>query len=460
MIRLWRRFVDRVARLPVRIRLTLASAAVMAFVLTGVSVVLYKSFESGLNTNLDEVLHARAADLTGLANRIGLAGLATETQPLPTSRGSFEQVLTPDGQVLASGAGPSSRPLLTTKERLRAERTSFIVTRGEQMRLLAAPLNPGEVLVVGVSLAKREHTLNTISLGLMIGGPLALLLASLAAYTLAGRALRPVEAMRHRAASILPASVGKRLPVPPANDEVRWLGQTLNEMLARLERGLERERAFVADASHELRTPLAILRGELELALRGENDAGELRAAIARSADETERLISLANDLLVIASADQGRLPVRTEELEVQELFARLSTRFASRSDAARTPPRIEIEVPDGLRINADRQRLEQALGNLVDNALRHGEAPVALRANAVNGIVELHVVDHGPGFPPLFVATAFERFSRPDGDRNQPGSGLGLAIVDAIARAHGGRAAARNAPGAGADVAVLLPRG
>jgi signal transduction histidine kinase len=84
----------------------------------------------------------------------------------------------------------------------------------------------------------------------------------------------------------------------------------------------------------------------------------------------------------------------------------------------------------------------------------------VSLRAKAVNGVVELHVVDHGPGFPPLFVAHAFERFSRPDGDRHQPGSGLGLAIVDAIARAHGGHAAARNAPGAGADVALVLPRG
>jgi signal transduction histidine kinase len=284
-------------------------------------------------------------------------------------------------------------------------------------------------------------------------------LASLAAYTLAGRALRPVEAMRHRAASILPASVGKRLPVPAANDEVRWLGQTLNEMLARLERGLERERAFVADASHELRTPLAILRGELELALRHGHDVRALRAAVRRSADETERLIALANDLLVIASAEQGRLPVRTEELVIGELFANLASRFSHRSDAAQQPATFQIDVPAGLRVNADRQRLEQALANLVDNALRHGEQPVRLRADASNGVVELHVVDSGPGFPPPFVAHAFERFSRPERDRNQPGNGLGLAIVDAIARAHGGRAEARNADGAGADVALVLPR-
>jgi signal transduction histidine kinase len=293
--------------------------------------------------------------------------------------------------------------------------------------------------------------------------------------------------MRHRAARILPASVGKRLPVPRPNDEVRWLGQTLNEMLARLERGLERERAFVADASHELRTPLAILKSELELALRGSHDAAALRAAIESAADETDRLIALANDLLVIASADQGRLPVRTEELAVDELFANLASRFAQRADAplanaagsrrtngaplqsnggAQQPngagyddAGFEISVPPGLRVHADRQRLEQALSNLVDNALRYGARPVRLRAVAVNGVVELHVVDQGPGFPAPFVAHAFERFSRPEGNRGQPGNGLGLAIVDAIARAHGGHAEATNAADGGADVALVLPR-
>jgi signal transduction histidine kinase len=474
-------------RLPIRLRLTLASAAVMAVVLTGVSVVLYASFQSGLNSSLDDVLHARAADLTGVVQRVGLAELATASQPLPTSRASFAQVLTPEGHVLAGSPGTSSKALLTAAERRRAARSSFVVTRGERVRLLAEPLGPGDVLVVGVSLAKREHTLGTIGNGLMIGGPLALVLASLAAYTLAGRALRPVEAMRHRAARILPASVGKRLPVPRPNDEVRWLGQTLNEMLARLERGLERERAFVADASHELRTPLTILKSELELALRGSQDAVALRAAIESAADETDRLIALANDLLVIASAEQGRLPVRTEELAVDELFANLASRFAQRAGAPHangggshanadgSQPRngarharagashddaiFEISVPPGLRVHADRQRLEQALSNLVDNALRYGGRPVRLRAIAADGVIELHVVDHGSGFPAPFVAHAFERFSRPEGNRGQPGNGLGLAIVDAIARAHGGHAEATNATDAGADVALVLPR-
>ena len=160
----------------------------------------------------------------------------------------------------------------------------------------------------------------------------------------------------------------------------------------------------------------------------------------------------------MIASADQGHLPVRHESLAVDELLATVARRFSQRS-APDDHPAFEVSVPQGLRVRADRLRLEEALGNLIDNAIRYGDQPVRLVANATQARVELHVIDHGPGFPPPFVSHAFERFSRGGGAHPEEGSGLGLAIVDAIARAHGGQANATNASGAGADVAILLPR-
>ena len=141
-----------------------------------------------------------------------------------------------------------------------------------------------------------------------IGGPVALLLASLAGYVLAGAALRPIEAMRRRAQEISTASLDERLPVPAARDEVARLGETLNAMLARIEDGLARERRFVADASHELRTPLALLKTELELALRRARSPEELQAAIESAAGETDRLARMADDLLLLARSDQGQL--------------------------------------------------------------------------------------------------------------------------------------------------------
>ena len=165
------------------------------------------------------------------------------------------------------------------------------------------------VVVVGTSTESRGESLALLQL-LLIGGPIALVLASIAAYGVTAAALRPVEAMRARAAEISAVEPDQRLPVPPTHDEIGRLGGTLNEMLERLGEALEHERAFVADASHELRTPLAILKTELELALGRGRSPEELEAAVGSAAEETDRLTQLAEDLLTIAQTDRGELPV------------------------------------------------------------------------------------------------------------------------------------------------------
>jgi signal transduction histidine kinase len=227
-------------------------------------------------------------------------------------------------------------------------------------------------------------------------------------------------------------------------------------MLDRLERSAERERGFVASASHELRTPLALLRAELELALRDGRSAEELREALASAVEESDRLEQLAEDLLVLARADEGRLPVRPERLDVAELLATTKRRFDVRAtEAARE---LRVEGSDSLTISADRLRAEQALANLVDNALRHGDGPVELRAEQAGDGVRLHVLDRGPGFDPALDGHAFERFTRGDRARSRGGTGLGLAIVDAIARSHGRSAGAAPRDGGGADAWIELP--
>jgi signal transduction histidine kinase len=169
------------------------------------------------------------------------------------------------------------------------------------------------------------------------------------------------------------------------------------------------------------------------------------------AAEETERLVRLAEDLLLIARADEGALPIRREQTQAAELLERVQRRFAARAEALGRP--LRAEPSNGLVVNADPERVEQALGNLVDNALQHGAGPVTLSAIAENGHVELHVTDEGRGFPDQFVGRAFDRFSRADEARSARGTGLGLSIVTLIASAHGGSAHAANRPGGGADV-------
>src|SRR6185295_2672859 len=220
-------------------------------------------------------------------------------------------------------------------------------------------------------------------------------------------------------------------PLPAAHDEVHRLGETLNEMLERLDAGLEHERRFAADASHELRTPLALLKAELELALRQPRTAGELEEALRSASAETDRLVQLAEDLLLVSRADQGRLPIRREELDVDELMSSTAGRFQHRAADEGRP--IRVQTTNGLVLRGDSARLGQALANLVDNALRYGAGTIELVARDRDGTVELHVTDEGEGLAADFLPHAFERFSRHDEARGRAGTGLGLAIVDAI---------------------------
>jgi signal transduction histidine kinase len=183
----------------------------------------------------------------------------------------------------------------------------------------------------------------------------------------------------------------------------------------------------------------------------------ELQAAVRSAAEETERLSRLAEDLLLIARADQGQLPIRAERVSVPELLERVRTRFSTYASELGRP--VDVETDGEASVVADGLRIEQAVGNMVSNAFEHGDGQVVLRSRTVDGRVEIHVTDEGRGFPEAFVARAFERFSRADGARAAGGAGLGLAIAELIARAHGGEAHVANRRGGGSDAWISLRR-
>ena len=436
--------------LPIRLRVTAAFAVAMAVVLAALGWFLYVRLESHLRTELDTSLQVRADDLAALVREHG--SLAPSGRGLIEPGESFAQLLDRNGNVLDATRPLRVAPLLDAAAIKGAtyENRPSVPGLNDPARLLAIPV-PRGVLVVGATRQNNLETLASFRNELLIAGPIALLLASLAGYFLAGLSLRQVESMRRRAAAISAETPGERLPVPSTRDEVERLGSTLNEMLGRLEAGLQRERDFVADAGHELRTPLALLRTELELALRQGQSEEELREALRVSVEEVDRLAQLADDLLLIARYDRGRLPLRVESVDARSLLDSVVTRFQWRADEAARP--LASEAPSGLIVRGDRLRLEQALGNLVDNALRYGRGRVTLRAADANGTVELAVEDQGDGFADGFADRAFERFSRAHHEGG--GAGLGLAIVRVIAEAHGGSADVSG----GSRVRLMLPR-
>jgi len=450
-----------VNRIPLRIRLTLIFATAMAVVLAATGFLLYNHLAASLDRTLDQGLRARAADVAALVAQAD-TGLSDSR---PGSYGGpgngFAQVLDGNGRIFDQTPGLPQDPLLTPAQLGRARRAPLLVrsarSAGDEVRLFASPIDAqGQhlVIVVGAPLGLRDEALSGLRDELLVGGPIALLIASLIGYLVAAGALRPVERMRMRASAISDRDLAERLPVSGTRDEIGRLGETLNAMLERIEGGVNRERGFLADASHELRTPLSLLRAEVELALEAPHTPDELLLALRSIGEEADRLSQLADDLLLLNRIDDGLLPLRTEAIVVDELFDGVATRFQRRAEE--TGRHIEV---DGRRLTviADRLRLGQALGNLIENALRHGAGTVRLFAAEREMSIEIHVTDEGNGMPTDFAPKAFERFSRATEARSSAGAGLGLAIVKAIAEAHGGTVATAN-ESEGADIFLTLP--
>jgi two-component system OmpR family sensor kinase len=443
-----------------RLRLALLFAAGTAAVIaiTGLAFVL--QMRISLDATLDTALSSRASALADQYATTGAAGLRLGRDEEPA------QLLTPAGQVVASPPDIATHPILDPTQRqavASGARLSFTTTvNGERTRVLATtlPSDPRLLIVVGAGTDISDAAVDHVQHGLLLGGAPAVLAAGVGAWLLAGAALRPVERMRRQTAEISEHDPTTHLAVPPTRDEIAALATTINDLLDRLHDALARQRGFVADAGHELRTPLATLRAELELAARPGRSREALAAAVTAAGQETDRLIRLAEDLLLLARAEAAQPFLRTELVAMHELLA-----AAARAGAARAADRnitIDLACPPDLAVPADADRLRQIIDNLLDNATRHSPpaSTVEITTTTDRGHAVITVRDHGPGFPPEFVPHAFQRFRRADTARarNDGGAGLGLAIVDALARAHHGHVSATNHPDGGAIVTVHLP--
>jgi signal transduction histidine kinase len=446
-------------RLPIRLRIAAAFALATAIALVALGTFIYFRVESTLTQQSRETL---ATQLDALARLPG-QGRADATAAM--SGEFFAQMTTPDGRLLGSSPQVSGT-VLSAADAARSTRADLALERpvrltGEdepEVSLLLARRVSDQVLVVGTSQARADDALDGVLSQFLVGGPLALILGSALGYLVAGSALRPVERMRRRAAEISSTSTGARLPLPAANDEIHRLGCTLNSMLDRLDAGMQQQRRFVAEASHELRTPLSLLRMELDLALSRPRSPDELIAALSSANDEVSRLTALSEGLLTVAATDNSPLPLEIADVDIGRLLHDVARRFSTQ--AAAQGLRIDVRTDGSLLIVAgDPARLHQAVGNLVDNALRHGGTDVAFNATGQPSGVIIKVSDRGPGLSEDLRPRALDPFSRDARSRPGRGHGLGLAIVDAIVTAHGGTTAiGPHSDGVGTEVEIALP--
>jgi signal transduction histidine kinase len=332
----------------------------------------------------------------------------------------------------------------------RAERGE-VETPTETVRYLAVPVRPRGVFVVAASLsAERANVNEAVRLAALVLLSV-LLIASALAWVVAGRVLAPLRVLDDTARSISATDLTRRIPVS-GDDEIAELTRTFNAMVDRLERAFASQRAFVSDASHELRTPITIVRGHLELL---GDDPDERRETIALVMDELGRMSRFVDDLLLLARAERNDF-LRVEEVELGALTDELLDKAIGLG-----PRTWAVEARGEARLQADRQRLTQAVMGLAQNAVQHTSAgdPVWIGTGVDGDEAALWVRDSGPGIPRDDQERVFERFARASGSRRRSeGAGLGLAIVRAIAEAHGGRAELASRPGAGSTFTVVVP--
>ena len=435
----------RVARLPLRLRLVAGFSATMLLVLTGAGAFVYWRVEYALDRQLDGDL---ASETQVLAPLVGPDGQLVPDASRVVGSELF-QVLDGEGRLLASSPTLAVRPLVGPRtaraalgQPVRRDIGALLPTTRDPLRVLVTPL-PGAgqqqatVLVVAAKRNHRDEALLELLAQLAAAGLGALLLTALVGERLSRFALRPVERYRAQADDIIAGASGVRLEVPASrHDEVTRLGDTLNRMLDALEEAVDRERRFVNDASHELRTPLTLLTTRVQLARRRARSVAEHEAVLAEIETDVVRLVALADHLLQVGH-DQpltGR-PVDLAAVASAEVARRNALARATSHAGAVTRLTAPRPVPVGLPAAA----VEQLLGNLLDNAARHGALPVSVGVDTVGDWGRLVVADGGPGMDAELLATATRRFTRSAASRSREGFGLGLSLVESIVTRSGG---------------------
>ena len=456
-------------KLPIRVRLTAWYAVLLAAIITGLGAFLVLQLRSDLQATVDREVRANSTQIAQGYAYEGAEDFQDVSRTVLPHGSSAAQVLDPGGSVLLAHGDPISGPIVPADVRadvLRGERRMVTVDVGrgdEQYRALALPVQrrgKERVLVVAQSLNEVDQSVDRVLVLLLLAGPAALLATAVGGWFMARKALRPVERMTSKAKQIGIDDLHERIPPPRTGDEIGRLAITLNAMLDRLERGVEEKHRLIADASHELRTPLAAMRAELDISLRGDDLTESAQLVLESTLEEVERMSRTVDNLLTLARVDEGRLELLKSRIDIAEA-----------SEAA-ADPLAPLAAAKGLRfqtdgesceVEADPQRLHQALTNFIENAIKYAQpgGEVTVTSWCREQECGVTVSDNGPGIPTDAREHIFDRFYRVDRARGRDGggSGLGLAICLEIAKAHGGRVWVESEEGNGSAFTLALPR-
>lgn len=465
--------------LPIRLRLTLwyvALLAVMLFLFGGVLLVsVYMVLDRQVTQELESVASSVRESVQLVADTRAQPAQAPVTLPTLDAFGSpdtFIELRSADGNVQNRSDNLGEQSLDLPQETFnRAENglTTINDVRGpggSSIRIFTQPIfDDGElinIVQVGKPLVDITRTIRQLLVLVVISIVGALLSALVIGAWMAQRALSPVDQVTQTALRI--SNVGdlhERLPDPGTQDEIGRLVRAFNEMLGRLDDVFRDQQRFVADVSHELRTPLTALQGTIDLLKRGAlDDPDDRESALVTIESEVARLNRLVADLLLLARADEGG-PLQTEPVELDTLMLEVFLQAKTLAKSSGKPITVKLGHEDQAIVRGDRDRLKQAMLNLIDNAIKYTrDGEVTLSLYREDGWARCTVEDTGIGIPPDAIPHLFRRFYRVDKARSRElgGTGLGLAIVQWITESHGGYVDVESEVGEGSRFTMHLP--
>jgi two-component system OmpR family sensor kinase len=439
----------------IRLRLTIWYALTLVVLFAVVGGVVWYQYSRMVRETVDQELAARVDDIGA---SLGRSATATPDTTDPAWRGIFGAVFARTGSLI--GASQDAPKGLAAPSPGRATLTLGSAKVAYAIDAIAGP--NGTTIVAGRPLAQVDSGLADLARLMLLAGGIATLAALGGGWWLAGRALHPVSVMVREVNAIETGDLLRRLDVPAANDELGRLGRTLNAMLDRVAETVRRERRFVATASHDLRTPIATLQAELELSATYEHDPDALLASIRLAHGDAVRLSTLASDLLRLAEAESSGRELLRQPVPIRDLVDGLITRFAPVADARDV--RVVMSAPDTV-VRVDRVRMEQAIGNLLNNAVLESDpgsvVEITVRATAASGAsggtLAVDVLDRGPGVPAELRDRLFQPFGAGPAGRDGR-TGLGLATAAAAVAAHHGHIGYQDRPGGGAWFSLEVP--
>jgi heavy metal sensor kinase len=461
--------------LTVRTKLTLFYSITVSILLTGFALIYYRALTIGIDNDLTQDVLDRTSGLRGYL-RFEEGQAVFEYDINDPDEVTFINRVTRYYQIYEIRTGS----LLRESDDMRGSEVRFspadiehyaeiapsvfdIHTDQGKIRLRNEVVTAGGdsyVLFVGASLQPVDDTVDSFLEALAWIIPTGVLLAAIASWFMAGKALEPVAALGKAAGEIAFSSLDRRLPLRGTNDELDQLAGEFNETLERLEKAVGEMKQFTASISHELRTPLAILRGEAEIALMRHNSAEQYRRVLVSQLEEFEKLTRMINQLLTLARAESGDVKIVKEHVSLSSMVQTLTEELEPVAQSKNL--RLSANCTPNVVVDGDSAWIERIVLNLVDNAIKFtkpgGHIEVSVSQNGDSATLE--VQDNGVGIPHDAISHIFERFYRTDPSRSNraDGAGLGLSLVKWAVDQHDGTIEVDSTPQLGTRVRVKLP--